>query len=296
MINIYYLSTNNTNLFEEFLRYKRYFINRDQLLKLTKNQIKTVIMVAIDEPKIEDLFLPFKKKILYLLEYKEARRTLKLIFTYLYAGFFDLIFEWDTNLIKNSKSFLPFFPPRVGLIHESYKVKEVKKINYFYNRNFYKNKTHLISSVVSNKNRLKWHKLRLDLIFSLKSKIPEIDIFGRGFNVIPDKANSLIKYKYHIASENSYSGPSEKLWDPLLCNCIVFYAGNLNLIHPIIRSAIIPIDIYNFESCYKKIKHELQTSKIFNSLSISDWKNIKITIKNYYSFEEIVKKQIQNYI
>lgn len=292
-MSIYYLSTNNENICKEFLRSNKYFIKRDQLLKLNEEEIKEVNLLAIDIPNIKDLFLPFKKKILYLLEYKEARSKKNIIYTYLYASFFDLIFEWDTNLFNNSKSFLPFFPPRVGIIHESSSVKELKNIEYFYKNDFYKNKTHLISSVVSNKSFLKWHKLRLDLIFSLKSKIPEIDIYGRGFNVIPDKANALIKYKYHIASENSDSGPSEKLWDPLLCQCVVFYAGNLNLIHPILRPAIISINIYDFQSCYKKIKYELQTSSIYNSLSNSDWRNIKETIKTYYSFVEIVKKQVK---
>ena len=295
MNKIYYLSSNNENLLKEFLRGDKNFIKREQLLKLKKEEIKKVTMVAIDVPNIKDLFLPFQKKILYLLEYKEARSKRNIFYSYLYSIFFDLIFEWDSNLFKHSKSFLPFFPARVGLIHETSAVKEIRSINYFLEEDFYNKKTHLISSVVSNKNFLEWHKLRLELIFSLKDLIKELDVFGRGFNLIEDKSNALIKYKYHIAAENCDSGPSEKLWDPLLCQCVVFYIGNLDLIHPRIRPAIVPIDIYDIKSSYKKIKLELQTSKIFNSLSIKDWKNIKETIISYYSFGEVVKNQIQSY-
>jgi len=295
MKKIYYLSSNNENLFIEFLRSDKDFIKREQLLKLNKKEIQKVTMVAIDTPNVKDLFLPFQKKIIYFLEYKQARSKRNIFNSYLYAIFFDLIFEWDTNFFKHSKSFLPFFPARVGLIHEMSSVKEVRSINYFLEEDFYSKKTHLISSVVSNKTFLEWHKLRLDLIFSLKSLIKELDVFGRGFNLIKDKSNALIKYKYHIAAENCDSGPSEKLWDPLLCQCVVFYIGNLDFVHPRIRPAIVPIDIYDIQSSYKKIKLELQTSQIFNSLSINDWKSIKQTIISYYSFGEIVKNQIQFY-
>ena len=296
MKKIYYLSVNNENLYAEFLRFDNEFIKRNELNQLSSDEIREVIMVTIDTPNVKDLFLPFKKKILYILEYKEAKSKKQIFYSYLLSLFFDLIFEWDANLCKNSKSFLPFFPTRVGLIHEKYKVKELKGINFFLENNFHKNKNLLISSVVSNKKVLDWHKLRLKMIFELKSLIPELDIFGRGFNTIPEKSDALIKYKYHIVSENCDSGPSENLWDRLLCQCVVFYSGNLDLVHPQLRAAIIQINIYDIFGSYEIITSELEKFSVFYSLTSDDWANIKKTIRDYYSFEKIFKKQIQTYL
>ena len=106
MKKIYYLSVNNENLYSEFLRFDNEFIKRSELNQLSSDEIREVIMVTIDTPNVKDLFLPFKKKILYLLEYKEAKSKKQIFYSYLLSFFFDLIFEWDANLFKNSKSFL----------------------------------------------------------------------------------------------------------------------------------------------------------------------------------------------
>ena len=70
-------------------------------------------MVAIDIPNIKDLFFPFKKRYFIFLNIKKLNQKNK-YFSYLYTFFFDLIFEWDANLFKKSKSFLPFFPSELG--------------------------------------------------------------------------------------------------------------------------------------------------------------------------------------
>ena len=291
----YYISTKNKNLNIEFLRLGSDIFIKSNLENISIEEIKNTVLIAIDTPSIKDLYLPFRKKILFRLEYKEARSKKNLFYSYLYSLFFDIIFEWDSNLFKNSISFLPFFPPRVGLMHETNNVKELKSIDYFLSNDFTSQKIQSISSVVSNKSYLEWHKLRLKMIFELKNLIPDLKIFGRGFNQIPDKSDALINFKYHIAAENSPSGPSEKLWDPLLCQCIVFYAGSLDLVHPILRNAIIPIDIYDFEYSIKTIKDELESSTIYNGISSSDWEIIKETIIKYYTFENTIENQLNNY-
>ena len=292
----YYISTNNKNLNIEFLRSSSDFMIKSSLDNISIEEIKKTILIAIDTPLIKDLFLPFRKKILYRLEYKEARSKKDLFYSYLYSLFFDIVFEWDSNFFKNSMSFLPFFPPRVGLLHETNEVKEVKSIDYFLTNDFTSKKIQSISSVVSNKGYLEWHKLRLKMIFELKTLIPDLKIFGRGFNQIPDKSDALIDFKYHIAAENSSSGPSEKLWDPLLCQCVVFYAGSLDLVHPILRNAIIAIDIYDFKSSLRIINDELKSSIIYNKISSSDWKIIKETIIKHYNFENTIENQFKNYL
>ena len=275
----FYLSTANENLNLEFLRYKKCNLVDEKDLK--NQNIREVILISIDKPRLIDLTKPFYKKILFRLEYLPVRKFPFDI--YLYMFFFDFIFEWDSFLLNNSFSFLPFFPPRIGMIHENEIVKEKIEINYFINSYF--KKSNLISTVMSDKKNLLWQKTRINLIDFLEIEDIKIKRFGRGTNMINDKSEALIPFKYHIAIENCSNGPSEKLWDPLLCNCVVFYGGNLELIHPNIRKAIIQIPIFNKKKSKEIICKEIQESKVLNSINEKEWKEIKLTIKKFYSFE-----------
>ncbi len=275
----FYLSTKNDNLIKEFIRFKdKEFLNEKEL---KNHDLNKVILVSIDNPKINDLLRPFHKKILFRLEYLPVRKMPFDIF--FYNLFFDFIFEWDSSYLRNSKSFLPFFPPRIGLVHEEKFVEEIINLNHFFVNQFKKPK--LISTVISNKKNLSWQKARVDLIDFLTKELVVIERFGRGFNTIKDKSDALINFKYHIAIENCSNGPSEKLWDPLLCNCVVFYGGSLELVHPILRKAILQIPIFDKQKAKEIIIYELNSSQILNSLNSEDWTEIKKTIKRLYTFE-----------
>ena len=284
----YYLSTNNSNLKKELIRFnKSKFINREELKKYNSAEI---ILISIDKPRFKDLLIPFNKKILFRLEYLPVRKFPFDIF--FYKLFFDFIFEWDSSFIDNSCSFLPFFPPRIGMIHENEIVEEKVNLNYFFLNQF--KKSNLISTIISDKKLLLWQKKRIELIEFLVKDINQIERYGRGFKKVLDKSEVLIPFKYHIAIENCENGPSEKLWDPLLCNCIVFYGGNLDLVYPLIRKAIIQIPIFDKYKSKKIISNELKTSRIFNSVTKEDWLEIKSSIKRLYSFENhnILKKDL----
>ena len=275
----YYLSTNNSNLNKELIRFKKFkFINAEEL---KKHNLKEIILISIDKPRFKDLLIPFNKKILFRLEYLPVRKFPFEIF--FYRLFFDFIFEWDSSFINNSYSFLPFFPPRIGMIHENKIVEEKIDLNYFFKTNF--KKTDLISTIVSNKTQLRWQRKRIKLIESLVRDINQIERYGRGFKTVIDKAEVLIPFKYHISIENCDNGPSEKLWDPLLCNCIVFYGGNIDLVYPIIRKAIIQIPIFDEYKSRQIISNELKTSRVLNSITKKDWSEIKTSIKRLYTFE-----------
>ena len=192
----FYLSTSNENLKLEFFRYKKCNIIDEKDLK--NENIREIILISIDKPRFIDLTKPFYKKILFRLEYLPVRKFPYDIF--LYRLFFDYIFEWDSYLLNKSYSFLPFFPPRIGMIHEKKIVKENIEINYFINSIF--KKSNLLSTVVSEKKNLLWQKKRLDLIDFLEIENIEIKRFGRGKNMINDKSEALISFKYHIAIEN----------------------------------------------------------------------------------------------
>ena len=275
----YYLSTNNCNLYKELIRFNKLkFINKEEL---NKHNTKEIVLISIDKPRFKDLLIPFHKKILFRLEYLPVRKFPFDIF--FYRLFFDFIFEWDSSFINNSYSFLPFFPPRIGIIHENKIVQEKIDLNHFFTSQF--EKSHLISTIVSNKKKLFWQKKRIELIEFLVKDINQIERYGRGFKTVLDKSEVLIPFKYHIAIENCENGPSEKLWDPLLCNCIVFYGGNIDLVYPIIRKAVIQIPILDKYKSKQIISNELKTAKICNSITKEDWKEIKSSIKSLYTFE-----------
>ena len=291
MHNIY-LSLPKYSNYCEYLRLNKNILTRDDLKNLSQKEIKKTVLVAIDKPRHSDLLLPFKRKLLYRLEYDVARSIYNKYDIYLYYFLFDYIYEWDSNYLLNSRSFLPFFPSRIGILHENINVRESYNLTYFLEKDFNKEKSFLISTVVSNKSVLDWHRKRLNLIFKLKSSLPQISLYGRGFNSIEDKSDALINYKYHICSENSPAGPSEKLWDPLLCQCIVFYAGSLDLVHPNLRCAIIQIKLDDLNFSLDIINKELNTQQRLNSIKYTDWIKIKHTIINYYTFENTVLNHV----
>ena len=89
-----------------------------------------------------------------------------------------------------------------------------------------------ISIVTSSKSFTPYHRKRLEFIEALQRIIPDrIEMFGRGFRSVDDKADALLPYAYHLAIENG-DGPdlwTEKLADPYLCWSFPFYAGCDNI-------------------------------------------------------------------
>ena len=89
-----------------------------------------------------------------------------------------------------------------------------------------------ISVVTSNKVFTDYHRKRVAFLDAIIDKIPDhLEIFGRGYRSVDDKAEALLPCKYHIALENSHGDDTwtEKLADPLLCWAFPFYAGCTNV-------------------------------------------------------------------
>ncbi len=89
-----------------------------------------------------------------------------------------------------------------------------------------------IAIVTSTKVHTEYHRKRMRFVETLIDEIPEhIELFGRGFKPIGDKADALLPNKYNLAIENG-EGPhvwTEKLTDPWLCWSFPFYAGCSNV-------------------------------------------------------------------
>lgn len=93
-------------------------------------------------------------------------------------------------------------------------------------------KSDKISIVTSDKVFTEYHRKRLAFIDVLKDRIPaHLDLYGRGFKSVDDKADALLPHKYHLAVENGNAafGWTEKLSDPLLAWAFPFHAGCPNV-------------------------------------------------------------------
>lgn len=108
-----------------------------------------------------------------------------------------------------------------------------------YNKEFYEIrdmpipiKSKPISIITSNQKLLPGHSRRIRLIETLLKKYGEyIDLYGKGFKYIDDKAEALDDYYFHICIENSNVNHywTEKIADPLLAYTVPIYVGAPNI-------------------------------------------------------------------
>lgn len=107
-------------------------------------------------------------------------------------------------------------------------------------------KSKLISTCCSLKQmKHTRHYERIVLTRYLAEHLPDLDWYGWGINSIESKQTALNVYKYHVAIEN-YIHPhhwSDKISDPILAQCLTFYAGDPTLSEVLPAGCFIPIPI-----------------------------------------------------
>jgi len=119
----------------------------------------------------------------------------------------------------------------------------------------FKNK--LVSVVGSSKQETHTlHALRYQFIKALTDSVPEIDVFGRGFAEMDDKAEAIQPYMFHIAIENHYSEHhwTEKLADAFIGESVPLYVGCPNIKEYFPENSIIVLDIRNPQEAINKIR------------------------------------------
>ena len=87
-----------------------------------------------------------------------------------------------------------------------------------------------LSWITSNADALAGHRDRMKFLAVLRTKL-DFDLFGRGFNLINDKWNTLAPYRYSLAVEN-FSNPfywTEKIADCFLAWTMPIYYGCTNI-------------------------------------------------------------------
>jgi hypothetical protein len=107
-------------------------------------------------------------------------------------------------------------------------------------------KTKLCSCISSTKAVIPGHIKRLRFSQYAKNILNnELDLFGKGLNLIDDKYEALAPYKYHIAIENSQIEGywTEKICDSIMAMTVPFYYGSSNVLDIFPKGAVIPINI-----------------------------------------------------
>lgn len=118
-----------------------------------------------------------------------------------------------------------------------------------------------ISVVCSTKARLPGHRARLSLLESLTARFPDsIDLFGRGFKPIGDKADCIAAYRYHLVLENS-SCPhfwTEKLADAYLGYALPIFVGCANVTDYFPERAMVRVpDVADHETAIRLVSEVL---------------------------------------
>jgi len=143
-----------------------------------------------------------------------------------------------------------------------------KTYNELISENIIKN-GELLSTVISDKYSDSGHMKRVDFIKFLETKDINIDVYGgnrfnwknyRGCLPYHKKDDALFPYKYTFNCENNEINNycTEKLYDGILAECLVFYSGCPNVKDIIDDKAYIYLHLSNFEKDYETIKKAIK--------------------------------------
>ena len=137
-------------------------------------------------------------------------------------------------------------------------------------------KKRLFSTVTSDLAYMDGHVERLILIHLLDKSISGgFDVYGRktknkyfeSINAykgeLQNKYEGLLKYQYHLAVENSFINDyfTEKISDPILSECLCFYAGCSNIEEYIDARAFFKISLVNKEEAKDTIIKAIQDNQ-----------------------------------
>jgi hypothetical protein len=152
-------------------------------------------------------------------------------------------------------------------------------------------KTRDLSTVCSSKQmKHTLHQARYDFTRALQKRYPALDVFGQGVRPIPDKADALNPYRYHIAIENHIAPHhwTEKLADPLLAYSLPLYYGCPNAVDYFPSESFIPINIYNFEETVERIEQAIKDREYEKRLpAIREAR--RIFLERYSTFAQLTR-------
>lgn len=160
-----------------------------------------------------------------------------------------------------------------------------------------------ISSICSSKYFDPGHIKRIDFLKYLENQDDiKLDIYSqdnlhqfqnyRGKLPYVEKSQGIVPYRYYFMVENSFERNyiTEKLWEPILCETLVFYYGCPNLSDYIDPQAYVQLDIHDFAKSYQIIKTAIQND--WWSQRLSAIRHAKHKILNELAFFPTIKRII----
>jgi len=175
----------------------------------------------------------------------------------------------------------------------------------------------------NNNNKLVYNKPNRDvicvdywknIISQYKNKTPSanvsdfkyLNVYGRenyhnfksyvGPLLDDNKLNGLAPYKYSFAAENNSENgyATEKIWEPILCECLCFYWGCPNLEDYIDSRAFVRLPLDNFEESLLIIKKAIEEDWWTQRIDII--RQEKHRILNEHGFFPTLERIIQNFL
>ena len=162
---------------------------------------------------------------------------------------------------NNFKSTQPALPWHIGIDFSNN--DGLVKLNFSEIANLSAPEINAISVITSDKIISKSHFTRFRFVQELSQIMgPELKIYGRGINPVPDKYEVLSKFRYHLALENSVQDDywSEKLADPILALNKVFYYGASNVNKYFAKEVVEMIDINDPQKVAKQILESINNN------------------------------------
>ena len=148
-------------------------------------------------------------------------------------------------------------------------------------------KPKLLSVISSNKVVTEDHRQRLRFIEQIKAAFgDQVDVFGRGIRDVPDKADAIWEYKYHIVLENDHTDyyMSEKLPDSLLGWSFPFYSGGAFAESVFPTASFARIDMYKPAASIATIRSHIQNDSYDRNLvQIADGRRIVLDELNLFA-------------
>lgn len=155
-----------------------------------------------------------------------------------------------------------------------------------------------ISMMCSNKTMMPGHVKRFKFYNKLREALHgKIDFYGSGIQLVDDKADILIPYRFHICIENSNDNHywTEKIADPILGYSIPIYCGAPNILDYFPKDSIILIDINKPEEVINTITKILANPQEEYAKRLHAIKEARELLLNKYNMfpmlENFIKEQ-----
>ena len=206
----------------------------------------------------------------------------------------------DEKLFLQVRSHVNFYNNAFWQLRTSY--------NEFKTNVIHKGKNKVLSTICSSKYFDPGHIKRIDFIKYLDQRMIEpgmyIDIYNHDNNhkfknyVGPhppgNKDVGIMPYKYYFMAENNieHNFITEKIWEPLLCECLCFYWGCPNLPDYIDNRAYILLDLDNFEESYNVVRTTIINNEWEKRLEII--RREKQKVLDYYQFFPTIERVIEH--